>query len=57
LKKEPEIDAKKYSARPIAKVRYSPVLKNSSNPTIVMPRERTLSNVLANILIPKMNFQ
>jgi hypothetical protein len=53
LQIEPEIVAKKYAAMPIAKMKYSPVLKKYSKPTMVTPRERTLSIVLANILIPK----
>jgi hypothetical protein len=52
LQNEFDTAAMKYSTIPIAKVIYPPVLKNMSNPTIAMPRERTVSNVLANMSIP-----
>jgi hypothetical protein len=53
LQIEPEIVTKKYAAMPMAKMKYSPVLKKYNKPTTIKPRERTLSIVLANILIPK----
>jgi len=56
LQKELEIERMKYSAKPIAKMKYSPVLKKKSNPIIVVPRARTVRIVLANILIPKKYF-
>ena len=56
LQIEPEIVAKKQIAIPIAKTKYSPVLKKYSKPTIVMPRARTVIIVLANMLIPKIVF-
>jgi len=36
---------------PIAKVKYSPLLKNCSKPMMTMPNARTLSMVLANKVI------
>jgi hypothetical protein len=49
LQKELETERVKYSTKPIAKVKYPPVLKKRRRPTIVMPSARTVSIVLANI--------
>ena len=46
-----EIATMKYSTMPLTKTKYSPLLKYCSKPINTMPKARTLSVVLANIVI------
>ena len=46
-----EMATMKYSTMPLTKTKYSPLLKYCSKPINTMPKARTLSVVLANIVI------